>query len=82
MAFRAAIIYRRVPECVIAFGIFGTRIKHFAITRFALEDTAFFALGAFDTRILRFFQWFNVFALRISAASDKFAILTDFKYQR
>ena len=64
---------RRIPGGVVAVGVGAAAVKQFAVTGFALDQMAFFALRAFDAGVFGFFQRFDVFALRIVGAADEFA---------
>ena len=73
MAVRAFFGDGRVPSGVVAIRICAAAVKQFAVTGFALDEVAFFALWTLDTSIFRFFQRLDVFAFRIVGATDEFA---------
>ena len=62
-----------VPCGVVAVRIGAATVKQFAITGFAFDEVAFFALWALDAGVFWFFQRFDVFAFRIVGAADEFA---------
>jgi len=81
VAFRAAFFDWRIPQCIVAFGVFGAGIEYFAVTGFAFEDGAFFALWAFNAGICRFFDRLDVPTFWVVAATDEFAVATGFEHQ-
>ena len=62
-----------VPSGVVTVGIGAATVKQFAITGFALDEVAFFALWTLDAGVFWLFQRLNVFAFRIVGAADEFA---------
>ena len=73
MAVRAFFSDGRVPCGVVTVRIGTATVKQFAVTGFALDEVAFFALRALDTGIFRFFQRLDVFAFGVVGAADEFA---------
>ena len=63
----------RVPSGVVAVRIGAATVKQFAVTGFALNEVAFFALRALDAGIFRFFQRLDVLAFGVVGATDEFA---------
>ena len=81
MAFRTGLVDRRIPQRIIAFGIFRTGIKNLAASGFSLQKLAFFTLWTVDAGIRRLFQRFDIAALRVGAAADEFAVAALFDHQ-
>ena len=73
MAVRTLFGDGRVPSGVVAVRIGAATVKQFAVTGFAFDEVAFFALWALDAGVFRFFQRLNVLAFRIVGAADEFA---------
>ena len=72
-AFWTGFCNRWIPSGVVAIRIGAATVKQFAVTGFALDEVAFFALRALDAGVFRFFQRLDVFAFRIVGAADEFA---------
>ena len=71
---RAGTFNRFVPHCIITLRVGRTGIENLAAPRFSLEHAALVALGTADPGIRRFLKWLDIFAVRVVAAADKFAI--------